>query len=87
MKLRLKNIGILRDAVIEIAGITLVSGENNTGKSTFGKALFAVFGVLHAFPERACMMRQHAALKAWNWDVGAEFRISIKKPELQGLRP
>ena len=24
---------------------------------------------------------------AWNWDVGAEFRISIKKPELQGLRP
>ena len=25
--------------------------------------------------------------KGWNWDVGAEFRISIKKPELQGLRP
>ena len=25
--------------------------------------------------------------KVWNWDVGAEFRISIKKPELQGLRP
>ena len=23
----------------------------------------------------------------WNWDVGAEFRISIKKPELRGLRP
>ena len=23
----------------------------------------------------------------WNWDVGAEFRISIKKPGLQGLRP
>lgn len=67
MKLRLKNIGILRDAVIEIAGITLVSGENNTGKSTFGKALFAVFGALHAFPERACMMRQHAALKAFEW--------------------
>jgi len=26
-------------------------------------------------------------ITAWNWDVGAEFRISIKKPELQGLRP
>ena len=24
---------------------------------------------------------------SWNWDVGAEFRISIKKPGLQGLRP
>ena len=26
-------------------------------------------------------------MNAWNWDVGAEFRISIKKPELRGLRP
>ena len=26
-------------------------------------------------------------LEQWNWDVGAEFRISIKKPELRGLRP
>ena len=26
-------------------------------------------------------------IRLWNWDVGAEFRISIKKPELQGLRP
>ena len=26
-------------------------------------------------------------LEGWNWDVGAEFRISIKKPGLQGLRP
>ena len=25
--------------------------------------------------------------RLWNWDVGAEFRISIKKPGLQGLRP
>ncbi len=25
--------------------------------------------------------------KTWNWDVDAEFRISIKKPGLQGLRP
>ena len=27
------------------------------------------------------------AFSMWNWDVGAEFRISIKKPELRGLRP
>ena len=30
---------------------------------------------------------QRARLAKWNWDVGAEFRISIKKPGLQGLRP
>ena len=29
----------------------------------------------------------HIEQDTWNWDVGAEFRISIKKPGLQGLRP
>ena len=29
----------------------------------------------------------HIRGDVWNWDVGAEFRISIKKPELRGLRP
>lgn len=56
MKLHLKNIGILRNAVIEAAGITVVAGESNTGKSTFGKALFAVFSALHAFPKRVSML-------------------------------
>ena len=31
-------------------------------------------------------MKHHPQL-VWNWDVGAEFRISIKKLELRGLRP
>ena len=29
----------------------------------------------------------HTLKQWWNWDVGAEFRISIKRPGLQGLRP
>ena len=33
------------------------------------------------------MMMSNNLPSLWNWDVGAEFRISIKKPELQGLRP
>ena len=31
--------------------------------------------------------RNGLPMASWNWDVGAEFRISIKKPGLQGLRP
>lgn len=42
MKLSVRNIGKLKSAEIDIAGITVVAGENNTGKSTLGKALFAV---------------------------------------------
>lgn len=43
MKLSLKNIGKIETASVEINGITVIAGENNTGKSTIGRALFAVF--------------------------------------------
>ena len=41
MKLTLKNIGKIWTASVEINGITVIAGENNTGKSTVGRALFA----------------------------------------------
>lgn len=43
MKLTLKNIGKIGTASVEINGITVIAGENNTGKSTVGRAFFAVF--------------------------------------------
>lgn len=43
MKLYLKNIGKIAEAIIEIKGITVIGGENNTGKSTVGKSLFSIF--------------------------------------------
>lgn len=47
MKVILKNIGILREANVEIKGLTIIAGENNTGKSTVGKALFVLFNTLN----------------------------------------
>lgn len=46
MRLQLKNVGKIKSADVEINGITVVAGENNTGKSTVGKMLFCLF---HAF--------------------------------------
>lgn len=43
MNLTLKNIGKIQDAVVEINGITVIAGANNTGKSTIGKTLYSVF--------------------------------------------
>ena len=37
--------------------------------------------------KQAKIIRNEMESPKWNWVVGAEFRISIKKPELQGLRP
>lgn len=42
MKLTIKNIGKLKEAEVEINGITVITGENNTGKSTVGKVLFSL---------------------------------------------
>ena len=43
MKLSIRNVGKLEKADVEINGITVITGENDTGKSTVGKVLWSVF--------------------------------------------
>jgi predicted ATPase len=43
MLLSIKGIGKIQDSTIEMKGITVIAGENNTGKSTFGKVLYCMF--------------------------------------------
>ena len=43
MELQLKNIGMIKDANVKIDGLTVIAGENDTGKSTLGKALYCIF--------------------------------------------
>lgn len=42
MKIQLKNIGPISEADIELSGLTVIGGLNNSGKSTVGKALFLI---------------------------------------------
>ncbi len=42
MLLKLKNIGAIKEANIKLDGLTIIAGENDTGKSTIGKSLFAI---------------------------------------------
>lgn len=39
MKLEIRNLAKIIEADIEIDGITVIAGDNNTGKSTVGKTL------------------------------------------------
>lgn len=41
MKLKLHNILKVADADIELGGLTVITGENDSGKSTVGKVLFS----------------------------------------------
>lgn len=43
MELSIENIGKIANAHIKLNGITVVAGENNTGKSTIGKVLYSYF--------------------------------------------
>lgn len=58
MKIRLKNVGRFRDAEVEIKTITIIAGENGSGKSTVGKALCGMFDGLYNVRERIKKKRE-----------------------------
>ncbi len=41
MKFTLKNIGLIKNSEITLDGLTVITGHNNSGKTTVGKALYA----------------------------------------------
>lgn len=51
-KIKLNNIGKIHEAELELNGITAIAGENNTGKSTVGRALFMIFNSLYYLDQR-----------------------------------
>lgn len=52
MQLNIKNIGKITELSIHIDGITVIAGENNSGKSTVSKSLFALFNSLYQSDEK-----------------------------------
>jgi predicted ATPase len=51
MEIKIENLGKLKSADIVIDGITVIAGENNTGKSTISKALYTQFNSFYKYPE------------------------------------
>ncbi len=60
MRLELQNFAFVRKADIVIDGITVIGGDNNTGKSTIGKALFSAFYALHDIESKVKDARSQA---------------------------
>lgn len=52
MRLNIKNFAGIESADIILNGITVIAGENNTGKSTVGKILFAVVNSVSDMQEK-----------------------------------
>lgn len=51
MELQLKNIGMIKNSTIKIDGLTVVAGENNSGKSTIGKLIFSLIKSTNRYDE------------------------------------
>lgn len=58
MKLKIKNFAKLNQADILVDGITVIAGENNTGKSTIGKILFSLFNAINNIDEKIFEQRE-----------------------------
>lgn len=63
MKLTINNIGMIENAAIEINGITVIAGENNSGKSTVGKVLYSVFNGFNRLPGKVLHEKERAVLQ------------------------
>ncbi|MDR1764697.1 MAG: AAA family ATPase [Lachnospiraceae bacterium] len=64
MKLTINRIGKVKHAEIVLDGITVIAGKNDTGKSTIGKTLFALFGALSNMDERISKERKQGVVAA-----------------------
>lgn len=53
MQIRLKNIGIVKDSTIVLDGLTVITGKNNSGKTTVGKTLYSLFDAVTNIQRKA----------------------------------
>ena len=43
MELRIKNIGLIKDSIIKLDGLTVITGKNGSGKTTVAKIFYSLF--------------------------------------------
>ncbi len=83
MEIKLENIGLIKDSTIRLDGLTVITGENNSGKTTVGKAIYALVEGVSDLAERAEQDQLDfikTPLKYIN-DLFAPFILSSNHPE------
>lgn len=91
---KIKNIGAIELADIDIDGITIIAGENNVGKSTVGKALYAFLHDMSSWKKlyddicsskiERFLYQNSISLEDWCMKVsGAKRRRTSKADQLQ----
>ena len=53
MQIKLENIGIVRDSTLKLDGLTVITGKNNSGKTTVGKTLYSMLEAVSNLKRKA----------------------------------
>ena len=75
MYLKLRNIGKITEADIELTGMTVIAGENNTGKSTVSKALFSAFNSLYKYEDEIYKARYQTVSRAISRYISSRYNL------------
>jgi predicted ATPase len=59
MKLTIKNIGTIQKADIKLSDLTVIAGENDTGKSTIGKLMFSIIKAISKYEDELGESKRH----------------------------
>ena len=93
MKLEIENIGKIEKGVVEIGGLTIVAGENDTGKSTIGKVLYSLINgkdnllntfVLEFKKNLISFGKNKAKIKFDNFEINILKRLDKYDPIISG---
>ena len=76
VQLAIQNVGKILNATVKIDGITVIAGNNNTGKSTIGKVLYCLYEGFYDLENRVIRSRVNAIIR----------ELSAKSPRRRPLR-
>jgi len=77
MELYLDNVGKICDSTIIIDGLTVITGENNSGKTTVGKTLYSIVSAVENLQQNAFADRLNFAKKATSRILD---RLELRRP-------
>ena len=82
MRLQVSNIGKISRAEIDMQGLTVIVGNNSTGKSTISKSLYAIIQGFHNFTEKISIKKREVLireLRKWIKSLSMELRVLDNK--------
>ena len=86
MELIIQNFAKIKQAEIKIDGITVIAGENNTGKSTVGKILFSLFNSVSNIEEKIDRQRKYEIMEVCQTAIRNYYAHNLERNASNQLR-